>query len=459
MLPDKAAAVLKKLSVFPGSFTASAVSFICEDTKNLSLTGLEKFGLVQYNINPDRYFLHEQVKKFIKPLLSPGDRSMTERRLATEFMNVLESVHDQVEKGANEAIKGFRLLDLEMENIKAGMEWGRKHFANNKDAAQICNAYIENGVTMICQRLSPSESIQWLETALTAARQLQDKNAEGQHLLNLGCQYVVLSKFQEATNTLQSALSFCKKEGNVEGQRTALGKLIQIYIRNNDCPSAIKFIEEALELARTNGDKEEEFNLLAQLTISCTQNKEYNKAIDVGDQAMDLVDENEDMPLLINLLYNMGKVHLEKGLAFSLKSSYTPLQGKLYLSLGETIFQTGDIPGALKCLKKALDTVSNAKDLSSKGPIMILLAEIHMQSQGEDQAIHYFEDVLNLSKKNKDHLLEGQAQWKWSQALGKNGSAEEAITRAQKALKIFEALKNPEASDIRTQIDKWSGGD
>ena len=98
MLPDKAAQVLRKLYVFPESFTASAASFICEDPKSLSLTGLEKFGLVQHNINTNRFSLHPQVRKFIKPLLKSGDRGMTEKRLATEFMNLLETAYHQVEK-------------------------------------------------------------------------------------------------------------------------------------------------------------------------------------------------------------------------------------------------------------------------------------------------------------------------------------------------------------------------
>ena len=99
MLPEKTAQVLRKLYVFPESFTANAVSFICEDPKSLSLTGLEKFGLVQHNVNTNRFSLHPQVRKFIKPLLKPVDRGMTEKRLATEFMNVLETAYHHVEKG------------------------------------------------------------------------------------------------------------------------------------------------------------------------------------------------------------------------------------------------------------------------------------------------------------------------------------------------------------------------
>ena len=110
--------------------------------------------------------------------------------------------------------------------------------------------------------------------------------------------------------------------------------------------------------------------------------------------------------------------------------------------IGEAVFKNGDIPSALKHLKKGLEAVRKANDRVNEGPILIQLTEVHMQSQGEELAKNYFEDVLSLSVKTKDRLLEGKALWSWSLSLNKKGSVEEAITWGQKALKIYDALKN-----------------
>jgi tetratricopeptide (TPR) repeat protein len=88
---------------------------------------------------------------------------------------------------------------------------------------------------------------------------------------------------------------------------------------------------------------------------------------------------------------------------------------------------------------------------------MIQLAEIHMQSQGEDQANNYFEEALSISQQTKDISLKGKALWQWSLALGKKGSIEEAISRAQKALKIYENIDPSEANKINAQIEEWVG--
>lgn len=469
MLPDQAAVVFKKLSVFPGSFTANAVSFICEDPKNLSLTGLEKFGLVQFNLNTNRYHLHQQIKNFIKPLLAPGDRNMTERRLATEFMNVLENAHLHVEKGGNEAIKGLRLFDLELENIKAGMEWGRKYCEMDKDAAQICSAYTEFGAAMIGQRLSPTECIQWYETALTAARQLEDKESERKHLLNLGAQYVLLRKTQEATNTLQKALSFCKKEGDVEGQRASLHHLTQLSLSSNDHPIAIKYLEEHIELTQADGNKEEEFKLLTQLTKSCTLIKEYNKATHIGEQAMELAALCNDKFLHTTLLHNLGASFLNigetdkalKNLEAALVLCHTipnsPLQWELIKLISEAAFKAGDVPRTLKILLNGIEIARKANDLPNEGNLLIQLVETHIQNQSGDQAMRYMEEALVVSKKIKDRSMEGKVLWTWGQALEKTGDLAGAVSRGLEAVKIYEELKKPETSELRAQVDKWSG--
>ena len=468
MLPDKTTLVLRKLTVFPGSFTASAASFICEDPKSLSLVGLEKYGLVQHNTNTDRYSLHHQVKKFVKPLLTPGERGIAQKRLAAEYMNVLETAHQLEERGDKDAIKGYRLFDLELENITAGMEWGQKHCNQDKEAARICSAYIENGSTMIGQRLSSSQCIQWFEAALAASRQLEDKEAERKHLLSLGQQYALSNQPEKAVEALQNALIFCKKEGSLSGQKTALQQLSQICLKNSNYNLAIEYMEENLEMARTSGDKEEEFKLLVHLTKSCMENREYNKAVHTGEEAMALAKLNHDKPLQVSLLHSLGIGYMEikeaeqafnmfkKALELSQVTPNAPLQKELIKLIGDSALKAGNIPGALKYLLKGLDVVRKAQNLPAEGAMLTEMAALHMANPSDDNAMKYFEEVLIISQKIKDRLMEGRALWLWSQELGNTGNLAGAVSRGLEAQKIYEELKKPEARDIRAQIEKWS---
>ena len=76
---------------------------------------------------------------------------------------------------------------------------------------------------MISKRLSPLECISWFEAALSAASQLEDKEAERKHLLNLGKQYDLLNQSKKAIDTPWSAhLHFSKKKGILKGRGTLL---------------------------------------------------------------------------------------------------------------------------------------------------------------------------------------------------------------------------------------------
>jgi len=160
LLPDKAAVVLRKLTVFPGSFSSKAQSFVCEDNDNLSLVGLVQYGLVQTNVNSDRFYLHDLVRKFVKPLISGGEQGMAERRLATEFMNALETSQKLNSKGGKPQIKGMMYFDQELDNIKAGQENGHRKIApkikmRQKYAAPI-QRMVPASLSNACHLLKPS---------------------------------------------------------------------------------------------------------------------------------------------------------------------------------------------------------------------------------------------------------------------------------------------------------------
>lgn len=134
-----------------------------------------------------------------------------------------------------------------------------------------------------------------------------------------------------------------------------------------------------------------------------------------------------------------------------------PLQAELIKLSGEAAVSTGDVPGALKVLLKGLETIRKAKNLQIEGELLIQIAETHIQNQSEDQSFTYLEEALNVSKKIKDRPMGGKILWMWSQALAKAGNQAVAISQGMEALKIYEELNNPEATEIQAQIDKWSG--
>ena len=62
---------------------------------------------------------------------------------------------------------------------------GEEKSCRNDAVASLCNAFL-NWPFLLELRMHPGEMITWLETALAASQQLNDKLMEGVHLGNLG---------------------------------------------------------------------------------------------------------------------------------------------------------------------------------------------------------------------------------------------------------------------------------
>jgi hypothetical protein len=73
------------------------------------------------------------------------NKEWTSGRLATEFMNALETAQKLSVKGGKGQIKGMMFFDQELDNIKAGQEWAQKNCSKDKNTAKISSAYAENG--------------------------------------------------------------------------------------------------------------------------------------------------------------------------------------------------------------------------------------------------------------------------------------------------------------------------
>jgi hypothetical protein len=87
---------------------------------------------------------------------------------------------------------GINLLDDEWVNIRAGQEWAAEH-AKDLEAADSCSYYPAAGAHLLRLLVHPRERVRWLQAALSAARQLNDRRGEGRHLNNLGLTYAAIS--------------------------------------------------------------------------------------------------------------------------------------------------------------------------------------------------------------------------------------------------------------------------
>ena len=71
------------------------------------------------------------------------------------------------------------------------------------------------------------------------------------------------------------------------------------------------------------------------------------------------------------------------------------------------------------------------------------------------RAIEYYEQDLAITRETGDRRGEGQALWNMSLALDKLGERAKAIEHARDALAIYEQIEDPNAGEVRRQLEEW----
>ena len=102
-------------------------------------------------------------------------------------------------------MSGLALFDLEFNNIQTGQTWAKENASSDETSADLCSNYAWTG-SILNLRLHPREYISWLSSAVNAARQIENREAEGAHLGNLGLAYKNLGDARKAIEFYEQAL-------------------------------------------------------------------------------------------------------------------------------------------------------------------------------------------------------------------------------------------------------------
>src|ERR1041385_2114345 len=109
-----------------------------------------------------------------------------QRRYFRYYLGVLNQADILYCEGGEALAQGLELLDEAWSKICHGQEQAARLMERDKEAAWCCDRYAGYGASVLHVRQHPSDQIRWLESAVNAARALEDRVAEAIHLGNLG---------------------------------------------------------------------------------------------------------------------------------------------------------------------------------------------------------------------------------------------------------------------------------
>jgi tetratricopeptide (TPR) repeat protein len=71
------------------------------------------------------------------------------------------------------------------------------------------------------------------------------------------------------------------------------------------------------------------------------------------------------------------------------------------------------------------------------------------------KAIEFYKQALGIAREIGDRRGEGSILWNLATDLNKLGERPQAISHAEAALKIFEAIEDPRAAQVRSKLAEW----
>ncbi len=131
-------------------------------------------------------------------------------RFATHYETALRETNRLSLKGGEGQSYALKILQVEWDNIKTGWTWAAKLAKDNRCAVELNLSYPESGSHIMGFQLHVRESIRWLEVAVAAAQQLQQRPTEGIRPGNLGNQYADLGETRQAMAYYEQALAIAR---------------------------------------------------------------------------------------------------------------------------------------------------------------------------------------------------------------------------------------------------------
>jgi tetratricopeptide (TPR) repeat protein len=290
LLDEPTRAFWLRLGVMPADFdapAAAAVGGVASEEGEDHLGELVRRSLLEWDAAAERYRLHDLARGYAWARLDATERNLTERRHTEHFVNVAGSAQNRYLEGGAGVTEGLQAFDREWPHIAAAQVWASAHAEGDDDAAGVCSRLAGGSGHLLPLRQHPQEQIRWLEAALAASRQLNNRSDEGDALGNLGVAYQALGETRKAIELFEQRLVIACEVGDRRGEGNALGNLGHDYSDLGETRKAIELYELHLVVAREIGHRRGESIVSWNLGLAYEKLGDLERAVDLMQVTVD----------------------------------------------------------------------------------------------------------------------------------------------------------------------------
>ena len=256
-----------------------------------------------------------------------------------------------------------------------------------------------NNLSLVYDELGDYKtSLKQYQAALELYKDADFPRGESDTLGNIGGVYLLLGRYREALTYYQRALVISETLGSKSGMSLDHGNLGLCYLGLGQVDTAIRHFDLALKLANETGMRKEEALWQRSKGNALIRKGQYDLGLKNHRQALASYEQINARGLLLDALYDMGRLHLTLGDPVSAEQYFKRAiqmardigQAQAItvnlLALGDLQYRRQDLEEADALFVQALQRATDAGELNLQIESLLRLTVVHREQQRFEKA-------------------------------------------------------------------------
>jgi CHAT domain-containing protein/tetratricopeptide (TPR) repeat protein len=291
------------------------------------------------------------------------------------------------------------------------------------------------------------------ERALALRRQAGDGPGEAQTLTNLGAIAYLLGENQRALGYYEAALPLRRAEGNFQEEALLLSNMGEVFMLWSDHQRALEQFRAALPAQRRMGDQLRESITLSNIGLVYRSTGQYGESLELFDEALRAARASGNRRVEARVLVNRGAAFADLGDAAGALDSYQQAlalqrasgdrlgESETLNAIGVILMRRGEHEQALDHYTRALTLQRAVGSRRNEATTLTNIGAARFEMESLEEARKALEESLSLRRAVQDRRGEAQTLYVLARVQRGQGRLADALTAADAALEIVEALR------------------
>jgi len=311
-------------------------------------------------------------------------------------------------------IEALAIIDEDLTQIKQAHQWILYCASEDAEIAQYSLAFAGIDGRMLRIRLSSAERIQWFNTALTVARQIEDEGAVIVNLYRLSNLMVDAGKYEEGAAYLQESLTLAQQTHSKRDEAKAWIGLGGIAYHRGNQDEAEHCYQAGIEILKEMGSERELLGVgYRGLASIYSARGDHQRSLEALVPIVALFRETKDLFQLCNALNNLGSEHnslgnyedaldaLDEGQRVAKQIGDNDTLGYILANLGLTNLYLGQPERAQQPLQESVTLLQAEGNIHAVIAISGFLYYASMTADNLEASYHQLRDLLAQASKSK----------------------------------------------------------